>query len=259
MSTSENRMDKPEPLVSCLTATYGRYRVLREALACYVQQDYLNRELIVLNNHSVPLHIDLPRVLVVNDVKLPSLGDCRNYLLTRAVGEFVRTWDDDDLYLPWAISQGVANIGDAPAFKPLYSWGWRLDRDELYLCGNKYEASWTTRRDVACRYGYLGSSGGNEHNPLEEGIRKEGGIKRLNVRPSYCYRWASGLVRISGSLDKSKPWQWSQRTERWKNKNDDHGDEVPITLDNLPDMNPYWMRFASELDHHTNEAGEAVP
>ena len=246
------------PLVSCLTATYGRYRVLKEALACFVQQDYAHRELIVLNNHAVPLHIDLPNVRVINDRKYPSLGDCRNALLAEASGAFVRTWDDDDLYLPWAISQGVRYIGEAPAFKPRWNWGWKVQQDEVYLSGNKYEAAWTVRIDVARRYGYQAASGGNEHNPLEEGIQQEGGILKGNVTPAYVYRIGSGLCRISGSLDKEHPEQWKDRTERWKQKNDDHGAEVPITLNELPDMSGYWKRLNDELAAHTNEAGEIV-
>jgi glycosyltransferase involved in cell wall biosynthesis len=244
------------PLVSCLTATHGRYRVLREAIACFAQQDYENRELIILNNHPVPLEVKVPKVWVINCPTFPSLGDCRNFLLAEANGEFVRTWDDDDLYLPWAISQGVENIAAAPAFKPLWSWGWKVKRDELYLSGNKYEASWTVRIEMARKYGYLQSSGGNEHNSLEEGLRAEGSIRRVNVKPSYVYRWESGLARISGSLDKTHLELWPERTARWMKQNNDHGDGKPIV--ELPDLSPYWRRLEHELALHTDEAGQIV-
>ncbi|HUS88004.1 MAG TPA: glycosyltransferase [Desulfosporosinus sp.] len=252
---------KTLPLVSCLTATYGRYTVLTEAISCFLAQDYPNKELIILNNHPAKLICDLPEVIIYNEPGYPTLGDCRNRLLDLAEGEFVRTWDDDDLYLPWAISQGILMIPDnAPAWKPLRSWGWQVKEDRIYLGGNKYEASWTTRIEIAKKYGYISNSGGNEHNKLEEGIRKEGGIPRMDVGASgasYVYRWGSGLCRISGSLDKTKN-NIAERTERWKKQNDDHGDGKPIKPVSLI---KYWERIERaryELDAHTNETGKTV-
>jgi glycosyltransferase involved in cell wall biosynthesis len=216
--------------------------VLTEAISCFLEQDYPNRELIILNNHPVPLVCDLPQVTVYNEPGYASLGDCRNRLLELANGKLVRTWDDDDLYMPWAISQGVENIGDAPAWKPYQSWGWRMDRDDVYLSGNTYEASWTTRTNVARRFGYLGLSGGNEHNSLEAGIKSLGGIVKGKVKPSYVYRWGSGLCRISGSLDKNdlSEERVKARTERWMKMNDDTGNGKPIEP---VDMSQYWDRF----------------
>jgi len=242
--------------VSCLTATYGRYSVLTEAVSCFLQQDYENKELVILNNHPVELICSLPQVTIYNEPIYPTLGDCRNRLLDLAKGDLVRTWDDDDLYLPWAISQGVANIGDAPAWKPLRSWGWRVDRDQMYLGGNKYEAAWTTKTDIAKKYGYISNSGGNEHNSLEIGLRKEGGISKTDMGASgasYIYRWGSGLCRISGSLDKTKN-NIAERTKRWKKLNDDNGDGRPIKE---VDLTNHWdrvKRAIDELDKNNNEA-----
>lgn len=243
--------------VSCLTATYGRYSVLCEAVTCFVEQDYPDKELIILNNHPVPLKCDLPQVTIFNEPEYETLGDCRNRLLELANGDFVRTWDDDDLYMPWAISQGVENIGNAIAWKPAQSWGWRMDRDEMYLSGNKYEASWTTRTDIAKQFGYVSMSGGNEHNSLEDGIKSLGGIVKGNVRPSYIYRWGSGLVRISGSLNKNdlSRERTLERTGRWMHYNDDHGNEEPIQT---VDLTKYWKRVERaeyELDANTTKAG----
>jgi len=244
-------------LVSCLTATYGRYKVLREAVTCFVNQNYENKELIILNNHPVPILCNLPQVSVYNEPGYPSLGDCRNRLLELANGKFVRTWDDDDLYLPWAIKQGVIFIKDNIAWKPLRSWSWRIDRDDMYLNGNTYEASWTVKTEIAKQFGYLALSGGNEHNSLQRGIASLGGIKKDDVIPSYIYRWGSGLVRISGSLNKKDLSEKTlrKRTNRWMKYNDDHGNEQPIEP---VDLNIYWDRVKkaqNELDQNDTEAG----
>ena len=90
-------------------------------------------------------------------------------------------------------------------------------------------------------------SGGNEHNSLEAGLNSMGGIKRGDVTPSYIYRWGSGLVRISGSLNKNdlSAETTRQRTERWMKYNDDHGNGQPIKE---VDLTPYWERVQNELD-----------
>ena len=232
--------------VSCLTATYGRYSVLCEAVSCFIEQDYENKELIILNNHPVQLSCDLPQVTVYNEPIYETLGDCRNRLIQLATGDYIRTWDDDDLYLPWAISQGIENIGDSPAWKPYYSWGWRVDRDEMYLGGNKYEASWTVRKTIVELFGYLNQSGGNEHNSLENGLNLLGGIAKGKVKPSYVYRWASGLCRISGSLNKNDLSRETtlKRTARWKNHNSDTGDGIIRTVD----MSAYWERIERQWE-----------
>jgi hypothetical protein len=117
--------------------------------------------------------------------------------------------------------------------------------DRIYIGGNKYEASWTTRVEIARKFGYLGLSGGNEHNSLEDGLRKLGGIKRDSVKPSYVYRWGSGLCRISGSLNKNDLSKETtrKRTNRWMNLNNDTGEGRPIEP---VDMSAYWNRFESE-------------
>jgi len=216
-----------EPLVSCLTATHGRFSVLREALACFHLQDYENRELVILNNHSMPITCDLPKVRVYNEPGYSTLGHCRNRLLELARGELIRTWDDDDLYLPWAVRQGVEFLDGAPAFKPARSWNSR--RNKIYaLDDNVYEAAMTTRVEVARKYGYL-ESGGDEHVPLLQGIEKEGGCRKVDVGPllaSYCYRWDSGLHRISGLLGSATV---EARTRAWENANRDFGNGGPLT------------------------------
>ena len=218
-----------QPLVSCLTATYGRYKVLQEAVSCFIEQDYPNRELIILNNHPVPLQCDLPQVTVYNEPGYESLGDCRNRLLELANGEYVRTWDDDDLYLPWAISQGVKWLNGSDAFKPKYSWDSRKNRH--YTLGeNVYEASITFRKDVAVKYGYK-KAGGDEHEPLMKGISDSCIV--VPVRPSYCYRWDSGLHRISGTLGSP---DLEKRTGDWMKANNDTGDGIIRKVD----LSNYW-------------------
>jgi hypothetical protein len=234
-------VNEKKPLVSCLTATAGRFSVLREAVACFLAQDYPEKELVILNNHPTPLVCDLPGVRVVNEPKYASLGDCRNRLLELAQGDLVRTWDDDDLYLPWAISQGVEHLGEAPAFKPKFSWAWNVQEDRWSLDNNVFEAAMTVRAAVARKYGYTPASGGDEHHPLSAGIEKEGGCKLVDMgwRASYVYRWGTALQRISGTLGDGKTI--AERTQEWLSANQDTGDGKPLTP---ADLTPRWTELA---------------
>lgn len=240
---SKKIRDNIPGLVSCLTATYGRYSVLCEAISCFLEQTYNNRELIILNNSNIPIICDFPKVVVYNEPKYTTLGDCRNRLLELARGEFIRTWDDDDLYLPWTLEQGVREIGNYPAFKPDESWD--SQRNEIYTLGdNVYEAAMLIRTDFARKFGYK-SSGGDEHMPLLKGLQIDLlGCKRAAVHPSYVYRWDTQLHRISGSLGNGSIYE---RTKNWKNANTDFGNGRKIEKVSLE---KYW--------HDVEEAEKTV-
>jgi len=190
---------------------------------------------------------------IYNEPKYATLGDCRNRLLELARGEYVRTWDDDDLYLPWAISQGVEIIKTAHAHgnfntaaKPSRSWAWRVDKDEWSLDDNVFEAAMTVETFVARRYGYK-PGGGDEHFPLLDGIQREGGCRLVDVgwRASYVYRWGTNLQRISGTLGlkdaEGKERTLADRTAEWVEKNQDDGAGQVLTP---ADIRPYILAFA---------------
>lgn len=231
-----------KPLVTCLTATYGRISKLSEAVSCFVNQDYENKKLVILNNHPAPLTCDLPGVEIYNEPIYPTLGDCRNRLIDLADGEFIRTWDDDDLYMPWTISQGVDHIGEAIAWKPKRSWFWVKEHGPK-LAENVFEASILIKTWVAKKYKYLPGSGGNEHETLCNGMDKEGGCQNTDVgmKASYVYRWGWGMWHISGSLGSSTI---EKRTKDWVDKNNDVQDGIIKVVD----LKKYWSYFPMSFD-----------
>ena len=98
------------PLISCLTVTAGRLRLLKEAIQCYLDQSYPNRELVIVTADSETYRQGIRRLLARldrSDIRLftvddpaTSLGRLRNISLEQARGEVVCQWDDDDLYHP---------------------------------------------------------------------------------------------------------------------------------------------------------------
>ncbi len=94
------------PLISCVMPTFGRPAYVPEAVACFLQQDYPHKELILLNDCPGQMYVgDLPGVRIVNvPERFKTLGDKRNASIEMASGEIIAVWDDDDISLPWRLS-----------------------------------------------------------------------------------------------------------------------------------------------------------
>ena len=104
------------PLVSCLTVTYGRPLLLGEAVKCFIDQDYENKELIILNDQEgVTLKIeDCPNNIKIynHPTRFNSLGEKRNYIKTLSDADYYCIWDDDDLFTPYRISESINLINN---------------------------------------------------------------------------------------------------------------------------------------------------
>ena len=112
----EHRQRSPSklPLISCLTVTAGRLRLLKEAIRCYLDQTYPHREMVIVTadrepyRRAVSAHLaELDRSdirLVGVDDPSSTLGRLRNISVADACGDIVCQWDDDDLYHPDRLS-----------------------------------------------------------------------------------------------------------------------------------------------------------
>ncbi|HEY4425481.1 MAG TPA: glycosyltransferase [Pyrinomonadaceae bacterium] len=90
------------PLVSCIMPTYERRRYVPQALQSFLQQDYPNRELIIIDDGKDAigdLVEKLPNVRYIH-VTRTSIGAKRNLACKHAAGEIIAHWDDDDWYSP---------------------------------------------------------------------------------------------------------------------------------------------------------------
>lgn len=97
------------PLISCLTVSTGRLRLLKQAIDCYLSQTWPRRELVIVVGGSeryqaaVADHLALLARDEIRQVRAEPgqmLGQMRNQSLAAARGDFVCQWDDDDLYHP---------------------------------------------------------------------------------------------------------------------------------------------------------------
>ena len=117
-----------QPPVSCFCLTYGRPRVLEEAVHSFLQQDYAGpKEMIVLNDYADQiLDFDHPEVHVINvPRRFRTLGEKLNAAVALASHDLLFVWDDDDIYLPHRLSFSVANFEPQKGFfKVKTGWYW---------------------------------------------------------------------------------------------------------------------------------------
>jgi len=97
------------PLVSAVMITGkapGQRSLAEVALRCFLDQDYPNKELLIVNDGPVPLASGATgvREIMVDRTPRRTLGDLRNVGLEAARGEWIIQWEDDDWHAPSRIS-----------------------------------------------------------------------------------------------------------------------------------------------------------
>ena len=102
------------PLISAKCITYGRVEMLEESLHSFLQQDYPNKEMIIVNDYPLQkLMFDHPQVKIINlDYTFSNIGLKENFATELCKGEIVCQWDDDDVALPNHLNNVAKFIGD---------------------------------------------------------------------------------------------------------------------------------------------------
>ncbi len=96
----------PLPLISCIMPTSGRAACVAQSLQMFLEQDYPNKELIIVYNRPSDLPGEWRDIAMADfpvNVKLVKaltkvVGAKRNEACRNAVGAIIAHWDDDDIY-----------------------------------------------------------------------------------------------------------------------------------------------------------------
>lgn len=98
------------PKISCLTVTADRLVLLKEAVRCFRDQTYPNKELVIVTDgrertrdaiHRYLRALGDPAIrMIALDGERRTLGALRNIAVEAASGDVICQWDDDDLYHP---------------------------------------------------------------------------------------------------------------------------------------------------------------
>lgn len=211
---------KQQPMVTAIMCTYGRFTCVERALNCFLAQTYPNKELIIYNTDTDSPYEDKgcrlapSGVLIINKsidsvTKQPytNVGAIRRDALVFASGEYVITWDDDDVFLPHYIQQAIDRMSETglPSFKPEKSFFYCGGK--LSLVKNTLEASVVCATNLVRKYGYLLETGKEglgwytqmrDHRELDENDNR--------YIPSYCFNWNDGAEmkaphKQSGDID----------------------------------------------------------
>lgn len=201
---------KENPKVSAVMCTYGRFKCVERAMNCFLSQTYPNKELIIFNtdidspylederlyNHNIKVYnnnIDFETHLPYTNV-----GAIRRDALTYATGDYVVTWDDDDIFMPYFMEQGINRMKETglASFKPeksfFYSGG------NLCLVKNTLEASVIADINKIREYGYLletGKEGLSWYTKMRD--NKELDENDSFYLPSYCFNWNDGAEMLA--------------------------------------------------------------
>ena len=207
------------PRISAVMCTSRRFKCVQRALDCFIEQTYPNKELIIYNNDVDYPYVSTPE-LVANNIVIfnnaidqvthtpyENVGAIRRDALTHATGDYVVTWDDDDIWLPFFMQQAMDRMNETglPSFKPEKSFFYASNN--LRLVKNTLEASIVARIDKVREYGYLletGKEGLGWYTKMRD--KKELDENDSRFIPSYCFNWNDGAKMLaphkqSGDID----------------------------------------------------------
>jgi glycosyltransferase involved in cell wall biosynthesis len=101
------------PLISCIMPTFNRRPFVSLALKYFLDQDYPNKELIVVDDGAERVGDLFEGLSNAHYTHLPRrtcIGSKRNLACRRARGEIIAHWDDDDWYAPDRLRYQAAPI-----------------------------------------------------------------------------------------------------------------------------------------------------
>jgi hypothetical protein len=243
-------LDTPSEEVTCLQLSYGRPKLSQEAVECFIRQDYPHKKLIIVNTHHSPVRFnqdihDKYDITVHNIKPLERLSDVYRYGLDLIDTPLFSLWDDDDLFLPWHLSERVkayieykeARARKFVPDKPVrigHRWCLfgvdgvikQLDQN-MFVAQYLYESS-AIRPDAGVAVWDL---------DWEKKFCKLGVTMKQDwpFRPSYVYRWGTGEAHIS-----SEGGEEGQHKNYLRNIAEKAKQDFDFTWE------PYWLKDYAE-------------
>lgn len=211
--------DESLPFVSCLCPTYLRPKLLENAIACFLAQDYPadRRELVILDDAGqiTPQKGDGWEVLWVPR-RFRSLPEKFNALAGLARGNIFVIWEDDDVYLPWHVSSH-ANALVAGRFwsKPSLVLSTYPGEPVVESADGRFHASLALWRDF---YEHVNGWVITKRADFDQQFmarlasRSNGPADPCETRPpSYVFRWQTGHYHGQGTMRSPEDVTWYDR------------------------------------------------
>jgi hypothetical protein len=188
--------------IAAVCVTYLRPRQLGWMIRCFLRQDYpaADRELLVLDDAGQyeERRGDGWR-LVSTDRRFPTLGEKRNAAAALVSDDVaaLAVWDDDDLYLPWALSASVAALERAAWSRPSLVLHPQPDgRLTQHRTGGLFHGGWAYRRNLFDAVDGYPAIDNGEDQALGRRFTQAGASQAdpaaLGFAPFYVYVWSGG-------------------------------------------------------------------
>ena len=186
--------------IAAVCCTFLRPKHLGWVVKCFLEQDYPDRELVILDDAGQYDDTAGDRWRLTSiDRRFGSLGEKRNAAaaLCSADADALAVWDDDDIYLPWALSATAAALEKAPWSRPSVVLHEQADgKLRQHRTGGLFHGGWAYRRAVFERAGGYPAMNNGEDQAFARRLKKldvaEADPCGLGFRPFYLYRWGPG-------------------------------------------------------------------
>lgn len=186
--------------IAAVCVTFNRPRTLGQMIRCFERQDHAERELVVLDDAGQYPSTEGPGWRLVSVPKrFPTLGEKRN-AAARLVSpdvEALAVWDDDDLYMPWALRASAAALRRAAWSRPSLVLHPQRDGSlRQHETGGLFHSGWAYRRDIFERVGGYAAMNNGEDQELARRFAQLGVGQfdplSLGLSPFLVYRWREG-------------------------------------------------------------------
>lgn len=150
------------PKVSCLMVTKNRAYLAKRAIFCFLQQTYLQKELIIIDDGEESELAAFIRQFPhpqITYYHLPceslTLGELRNVAVTKATGTYLAQWDDDDLSDPQRLELQMLIVrafqADGCFLDSIYAW-WPHQKKLARSVRRVWEGTLICRKEILPQY-----------------------------------------------------------------------------------------------------------
>ena len=239
--------------IAAVCCTYLRPIQLGRLLYCFGRQDYPLRELVILDDAGQYDDQEGDRWrLVSTPRRYATLGEKRNAAAALASDDVdaLAVWDDDDAYLPWALSACVTALERAPWSVPSIVLLPQQDGSlRRHRTGGLFHGGWAYLKSAFdAADGYPAKDNGEDQafarRLRQAGIRHADPMP-LGCRPFYVYSWGTKnpwhVAGAPGHLSGMGSRAYGHLGKRPRSKARLVPVEPPIDLDNpriLPGIHP---------------------
>lgn len=231
-----------KPNVYCLTATCGRHNLLERSIRFFINQDYNgDHTMLIYNNSVVPQKLEIreelpnnKKIILINNhidsiTKKPykTLGGIYNDMITYIPEEcdIVNHTDDDDIFLPNHISEGVKGLLKAQelgkiAYKPRKSY--YRHPNGVELMENVLEPSIFMKYQHLKNFGYSLETTAQHMQWVQPLVSSNMILSDEEGIPTLIYNWGDHIPTFKTSGDPGNKNNFSN----YRNFSQDHGNQI---------------------------------